>query len=91
MNFRIELLKTISTLVKYCLSIYEQIQTIDQIKKQAKFSITVQTIVNVLSRAVISSFRASAISNNNTSFLRLSNTFQGSITTMSKNLDAGIS
>ncbi len=73
LNSRIELPKTIFALAKHCLSIYEQIQATDLIKEKAKSSMTVQTIVNVLLRAVTSSSRVPAIPKKNNSFLHLSN------------------
>ena len=64
----IELSKTIFALAKYCLNIYKQMQATDRIREKAKSSTTVQTTVNVLSRAVTSFFRVPTIPNNNTSF-----------------------
>ena len=48
-------------------------QAIDQIREKAKSSIIVQTIANIPLRAITSSSQALTISNNNTSFLCLSN------------------
>ena len=80
LNSGIELSSTISALAKCCLSIYKQMQATDWIKKKAKSSTTVQITANVPLRAVTSFSRAPTISNNNTSFSRLSNTLQGTIT-----------
>ncbi len=80
LNFGIEFTSTISTLAKRCLSIYEQMQVINWIKEKVKSSITVQTVANILLRVVTSSFRAPTVSNNNSSFLYLSNILQGIIT-----------
>lgn len=63
----------------------------DRIKEKAKSSIIVQIAANVLLRAITSSFQALIISNNNTFFLRLSNTLRETITSMPQNLDAEIS
>ena len=90
-NSGIELSKTISILAKHCLSIYEQMQVTDWIRKKSKSSTTVQTTPNVPLRAVTSSSWTPAISNKNTSFLHLSNTLWGSITSMPRNLDVEIS
>lgn len=51
----------------------------------------VQTIANILLRAVIGSFQASAIPNKNIIFLHLSNTLQESITPISRISDTEIS
>ena len=91
MNSGIKLLKTISALAKRCLSIYEQMQATDRIREKAKSFTTVQTTAKVPLKAVTFSSRAPAISNKNTSFLRLSNTFRGSITPTPRNLNAEIS
>ena len=56
LNSGIELASTISALAKRCLSIYEQMQATDQIRKKAKSSTTVQTTANIPSKAVIGSF-----------------------------------
>ena len=87
MNSDIKLLSTISALAKRCLSIYKQIQVTNWIKKKTKSSTTIQIATNVLLRAVTSSSQTPTISNNNTSFLRLSNILQGTITFTSRNLD----
>lgn len=55
LNSEIELPSTIFALAKYCLSIYKQIQTTNQIKEKAKFSIIVETAANVFLRAITSS------------------------------------
>ncbi len=91
LNSGIELSKTISTLVKRCLSIYEQMQATDRIREKAKSSTIVRTTTNVPLRAVIVSSRAPTIHNKNTSFLRLSNTLRGSITPTPRNSDTEIS
>ena len=91
LNSEIELPKTISALAKRCLSIYEQMQATDRIREKAKSSTTVQTTTKVSLRAVTFSSRVPAIPNNNTSFSRLSNTLQGSITPTPRNSDAEIS
>ncbi len=90
-NSGIELPKMIFALVKHCLSIYEQMQVIDQIRKKAKSSTIVRTTANISLRAVTSSSRVPTVSNKNISFLRLSNTLRGSITSMPRNLVAEIS
>ena len=66
-------------------------QVTDQIREKAKSSTIVQIIAKVPLRAVICSFRAPAVPNKNTSFSRLSNTVQESITLTSRNSDAKIS
>ena len=91
LNSGIKLPKTISALAKRCLSIYEQMQATDRIRKKAKSSTTVQTIAKVPLKAVIFFSRAPAIPNKNTSFLHLFNTLRGSITPTPRNLDAEIS
>ena len=91
MNSGIELSSTISALAKRCLSIYEQMQATDRIREKAKSSTTVRTTANVPLRAVTSSSRAPIVSNNNTSFSRLSNTLRGTITPTPQNSDAEIS
>ena len=78
-------------MAKRCLSIYEQMQATDRIKEKAKSSTTVQTTAKIPLKAVIFSSRAPTILNKNTSFLCLSNTLQGSITSTPRNLDAEIS
>ena len=78
-------------MAKRCLSIYEQMQATDRIREKAKSFITVQTTAKVPLKAVTFSSRAPAIPNKNTSFLRLSNTLQGSITPTPRNLDVEIS
>ena len=52
LNSGIELLKTISALAKRCLSIYEQMQATDRIRKKAKSSTTVQTTAKIPLKAV---------------------------------------
>ena len=91
LNSSIELPNTISALVKRCLSIYEQMQATNRIRKKAKFSTIVWTTAIIPLRAVISSSRAPTVSNNNISFSCLSNTFQRTITLTPWNLDAEIS
>ncbi len=66
-------------------------QATDRIREKAKSFTTVRTTANVPLRAVIGSSRTLAVPNKNTSFLRLSNTFRGSITPTPRNLDAQIS
>ena len=66
-------------------------QATNRIKKKAKSSTTVQTTANIFLKAVTSSFQALTVSNNNTSFLRLSNTLQETITFTPRNSDAEIS
>ena len=91
LNSGIELPKTISALAKRCLSIYEQMQATDRIRKKAKSSTIVPTTAKVLLKAVTFSSQAPAIPNKNTSFLHLSNTLRGSITPTPRYLDAEIS
>ena len=91
LNSSIELPSTISALAKHCLSIYEQMQATDWIREKAKSSTTVQTTANVPLKAITSSSRAPIISNNNTTFSRLSNTIRGTITPTPRNSDAEIS
>ena len=91
LNSGIELPKMKFALAKHCLSIYKQMQATNRIRKKAKSFTTIQIIVNVLLRAVTNSSKAFAISNQNTFFLRLFNTLQGSITPTPRNLDVKIS
>ena len=78
-------------MAKRCLSIYEQMQATDRIRKKAKSFTTVQTTAKVPLKAITFSSQALAIPNKNTSFLRLSNTLRGSIIPTPRNLDAEIS
>ena len=73
-NSGIELPSTIFALAKCCLSIYKQMQVTNRIREKAKSSTIVQTAANILLRAVTNSSQAPTVSNNNTSFSRLSNT-----------------
>lgn len=73
LNFGIELLKTIFLLAKCCLSIYKQMQIINQIKEKAKSFTIIQITANVPLRAVTSSIQMPTILYKNTSFLHLSN------------------
>ena len=66
-------------------------QATDRIRERAKSYTTLQTTVKVFLKAVTFSFRAPAIPKENTFFLRLSNTLQGSITPTPRNSDAEIS
>ena len=66
-------------------------QATNWIKEKAKSSTTVQITAKVLLKAVTFSSRVPAIPNKNTSFSRLSNTLQGSITLTPRNLDVEIS
>ena len=91
LNSGIELSSTISALAKLCLSIYEQMQASNWIREKTKSSTIVQTTANIPLRAITSSFGASTIFNNNTSFLRLSNTLWGTIIPTPRNSDAKIS
>ena len=88
LNSGIKLPSTIFALAKRCLSIYEQMQATNRIRKKAKSSTSVQTTANVSLRTVTSSFRTPTISNNNTFFSHLSNILQGTITPTSRNSDA---
>ena len=66
-------------------------QTTDRIREKAKSSITIQTATNISLRAITSSSKAPVISNNNSSFLRLSNILWRTITLTLRNSDAYIS
>ena len=88
LNSDIELLSTISALIKRCLSSYEQMQATNQIREKAKSSITVGIIANIPLKDITSSSRALTVSNNNTFFSCLSHTFQGIITPTAQNSDA---
>lgn len=89
-NLEIKLIKIIFALVKHCLSIYKQLQATIRIKEKAKFSTTIQTLDNVLLRAVRDFFWA-LISYNNTYSSHLSNSLWGVITYMHQNADSEIS
>ena len=65
-------------------------QATDWIREKTQSFTTIQTTTNVLLRNVTSSSRAPIVSNNNISFLCLSNTLQGTITSTPQNLDAEI-
>ena len=63
-------------------------QVTNRIREKAKSFIIVWTTANVFLRAITSFFRVPIVSNNNTSFSCLSNTFWGTITPIPQNLDA---
>lgn len=66
-------------------------QVTNQINKKTKSSTIVQIAINILLRTVINSLRASIISNNNTSFLYLSNKLRITITPKPQSLNVKIS
>ena len=90
LNSSIELSSNIFALAKRCLSIYEQMQAIDQIKQRTKSSTAVQnTATNVFLKTITSSFQAlSLLSNNNNFFSRFFNSFWRTITPIPQTFDA---
>lgn len=63
-------------------------QATNWIKKKDKSSMTVHITANISLKTVIYSSQTPPISNKNTSFLRLYNKIQGSITPTLRNLNA---
>ena len=73
-NSEIEFLKIIFAFAKCCLTIYKQIQVINQIRNKVNSFIIIQITANILLKAITSSSQVFTVSNKNISFLHLFNT-----------------